>query len=64
MKVELHGATATPGLHRSIDGAEAVDKVIDITQDPIGRTPRSNPATYSGVFTTIRQLFAASAAKS
>jgi excinuclease ABC subunit A len=56
---ELHGATATPGLHRSIDGAEAVDKVIDITQDPIGRTPRSNPATYSGVFTTIRQLFAA-----
>ena len=56
---ELHGASATPGLHRTIDGAENVDKVIDITQEPIGRTPRSNPATYSGVFTTIRQLFAA-----
>ena len=56
---EMNGATATPGLHNRIDGIEAIDKVIDITQDPIGRTPRSNPATYSGVFTTIRQLFAA-----
>ena len=56
---EMHGASATPGLHSRIDGSEAIDKVIDITQDPIGRTPRSNPATYSGVFTTIRQLFAA-----
>jgi excinuclease ABC subunit A len=56
---EMHGASATPGLHSAIDGTEAIDKVVDITQEPIGRTPRSNPATYSGVFTTIRQLFAA-----
>ncbi len=56
---ELNGASAAPGLHRTIDGVEFIDKVVDITQDPIGRTPRSNPATYSGVFTTIRQLFAA-----
>ncbi len=55
---ELHGATAIPGRHDAIEGIEAIDKVIDITQEPIGRTPRSNPATYSGAFTTIRQLFA------
>ena len=54
----LNGASARPGAHDRIDGIEAVDKVIDITQDPIGRTPRSNPATYSGAFTPIRQLFA------
>ena len=55
----LYGALAEPGLHRAVEGAEAIDKVIDITQDPIGRTPRSNPATYTGAFTPIRQLFAA-----
>ena len=46
------------GAHRSIDGLEYVDKVIQITQDPIGRTPRSNPATYTGVFDDIREIFA------
>lgn len=47
-----------PGLHRSIEGLENVDKVINVSQDPIGRTPRSNPATYTGVFDDIRDLFA------
>ncbi len=47
-----------PGRHRRIDGLEKVDKVIDIDQSPIGRTPRSNPATYTGVWTPIRDLFA------
>ena len=54
----LHGAADPPGKHDDLEGVEAVDKVIDITQAPIGRTPRSNPATYTGAFTTIRQLFA------
>jgi len=54
---ELHGAEAEPGAHRRIDGIEHVDKVIDIDQSPIGRTPRSNPATYVGLFTPIRELF-------
>jgi excinuclease ABC subunit A len=48
-----------PGKHESIDGLELCDKVIDIDQSPIGRTPRSNPATYTGLFTPIRELFAA-----
>ncbi|MDH3296035.1 MAG: excinuclease ABC subunit UvrA, partial [Acidimicrobiia bacterium] len=47
-----------PGLHKSITGLENLDKVIDIDQSPIGRTPRSNPATYTGVFDAIRKLFA------
>jgi len=47
-----------PGRHRSVEGVEQVDKVIDIDQSPIGRTPRSNPATYTGVFDHIRRLFA------
>jgi excinuclease ABC subunit A len=47
-----------PGVHDRIDGLERIDKVIDIDQSPIGRTPRSNPATYTGLFTPIRQLFA------
>ncbi|PAS28404.1 excinuclease ABC subunit UvrA [Vibrio cholerae] len=50
--------TATPAPYRSIQGLEHFDKVIDIDQSPIGRTPRSNPATYTGIFTPIRELFA------
>jgi len=55
---ELNGAKARPGKHDSIEGMEFLDKVIDIDQSPIGRTPRSNPATYTGVFGDIRDLFA------
>jgi excinuclease ABC subunit A len=55
---KLSGARERPGEHRALSGAERVDKVIHIDQSPIGRTPRSNPATYSGVFTPIRDLFA------
>jgi len=47
-----------PGAHKAIVGAEHIDKVIRIDQSPIGRTPRSNPATYTGVFTHIRDLYA------
>jgi len=55
---KLTGGRERPGEHRSLSGLEHVDKVIHIDQSPIGRTPRSNPATYSGVFTPIRDLFA------
>ncbi len=55
---KLHRATAVPGKHDTIEGLSAIDKVIHITQSPIGRTPRSNPGTYTGVFTYIRELFA------
>ena len=51
-------ARVIPGLHERVTGLEHIDKVIDIDQSPIGRTPRSNPATYSGVFTPVRELFA------
>ncbi|MHB8780244.1 MAG: excinuclease ABC subunit UvrA [Candidatus Geothermincolia bacterium] len=54
----LHRSKTPPGKHKSIEGVEHVDKVIDIDQSPIGRTPRSNPATYTGVFDNIRRLFA------
>jgi len=54
----LMGAQATPGPYDRLDGLEQLDKVIDITQDPIGRTPRSNPATYVGIFDEIRSVFA------
>ncbi|OLB97823.1 MAG: excinuclease ABC subunit A [Candidatus Rokubacteria bacterium 13_1_40CM_68_15] len=54
----LHRAQGRPGAHERIEGAQHLDKVIDIDQSPIGRTPRSNPATYTGVFTFIRTLFA------
>ena len=55
---ELNGARTVPGAHREIRGIENLDKVIQINQSPIGRTPRSNPATYTGVFTDIRALYA------
>jgi excinuclease ABC subunit A len=56
---ELNGATTlTPAPYREIRGLNKVDKCIDIDQSPIGRTPRSNPATYTGIFTPIRELFA------
>jgi len=54
----LHRAQTVPGLHESIDGIKHLDKIIVIDQSPIGRTPRSNPATYTGVFGPIRDLFA------
>ena len=54
----LNRARTIPGKHKGIDGIEQLDKVIDIDQSPIGRTPRSNPATYTGVFDQIRDLFA------
>ncbi|MDP9354168.1 MAG: excinuclease ABC subunit UvrA, partial [Chloroflexota bacterium] len=55
---ELHGAKEKPGSHDALEGIQHLDKVIDIDQSPIGRTPRSNPATYTGLFTPIRELFA------
>ena len=58
---ELNGAYAVAGKHDRIEGIENLDKVIDIDQSPIGRTPRSNPATYTGLFTDIRDLFAQTA---
>ncbi len=56
---KLHKSKESPGRHTRIDGLDAIDKVIDMDQSPIGRTPRSNPATYTGVFDGIRKLFAA-----
>ncbi|HDO34400.1 MAG TPA: excinuclease ABC subunit A, partial [Chromatiales bacterium] len=58
---ELNGAAEDAAPHRAILGLDRVDKVVDIDQSPIGRTPRSNPATYTGLFTPIRDLFAATA---
>lgn len=55
---KLNGANRISGEHKEIEGTENLDKVIDINQSPIGRTPRSNPATYTGVFTDIREIFA------
>ena len=55
---KVYRSKVPPGLHRSIEGVEAVDKVINIDQTPIGRTPRSNAATYTGVFDHVRKLFA------
>jgi excinuclease ABC subunit A len=54
----LYGSLAEPGRYASIEGLEHIDKVIEIDQSPIGRTPRSNPATYTGLFTPIRELYA------
>jgi excinuclease ABC subunit A len=54
----LHGARQRPGLHDAVEGLEHLDKIVDIDQSPIGRTPRSNPATYTGAFGIIRDMFA------
>lgn len=59
LAAHYHRAQSMPGKHKEIKGLQYLDKVIDIDQSPIGRTPRSNPATYTGVFTDIRELFAA-----
>ncbi len=58
LAMDLHRARHKPGAHDSLDGVKHLDKVIEIDQSPIGRTPRSNPATYTGLFTPIRELFA------
>ena len=58
LAADLNRAKTRPGKHRAIEGEEYLDKVIDIDQSPIGRTPRSNPATYTGLFNDIRELFA------
>ena len=55
---KIYGSKVVPGLHKKVEGTEAIDKVIAIDQSPIGRTPRSNPATYTGVFDHVRKLFA------
>ncbi|MGN6328183.1 MAG: excinuclease ABC subunit UvrA [Rhodanobacter sp.] len=55
---ELNGASTQPAPYRSVEGMELFDKVVDINQSPIGRTPRSNPATYTGLFTPLREMFA------
>jgi excinuclease ABC subunit A len=55
----VYRSRTVPGKHKSIEGVDALDKVINIDQSPIGRTPRSNPATYTGVFDKVRTLFAA-----
>jgi excinuclease ABC subunit A len=57
----LNGAATTPAAHHLVEGLHHFDRVVDIDQAPIGRTPRSNPATYTGIFTPIRELFAATA---
>ncbi|HEV2403715.1 MAG TPA: excinuclease ABC subunit UvrA [Candidatus Saccharimonadales bacterium] len=58
LQARLHRANTVPGYHEAIEGIEQLDKAIVIDQSPIGRTPRSNPATYTGLFTPIRELFA------
>ena len=59
MMQKIYKSKEVPGRHKKVEGAEAFDKVVDVDQSPIGRTPRSNPATYTGVFDHIRRLFAA-----
>jgi excinuclease ABC subunit A len=61
LSARLHRSSSVPGAHKNIEGIKLLDKVIVIDQSAIGRTPRSNPATYTGVFTAIRELFAATA---
>jgi excinuclease ABC subunit A len=60
MMQKIYKSKESPGKHKSVEGIDAIDKIIDMDQSPIGRTPRSNPATYTGVFDSIRKLFAAS----
>lgn len=57
LRQEIYGSKEKPGLHKEVLGIENIDKVIEVSQDPIGRTPRSNPVTYTGVFDDIRDLF-------
>jgi excinuclease ABC subunit A len=57
MAQKIYGGRTRPGAHREIRGTQYVDKIIDIDQSPIGRTPRSNPATYTGLFDSVRELF-------
>ena len=57
MAQKLHGAMAKPGKHEKIEGIDWLDKVVDVDQSPIGRTPRSNPATYTGIWDHVRELF-------
>ncbi len=61
MAKQLHGSMAKPGKHEAIQGLEWVDKIVDVDQSPIGRTPRSNPATYTGMWGEIRELFSLTA---
>jgi len=58
LAAKLYHSTQQPGAHRAVEGAEHIDKIVRIDQTPIGRTPRSNPATYTGVFTPLREIFA------
>ena len=58
LQESVYDSKVTIGKHKSIEGLGFIDKVVQITQDPIGRTPRSNPATYTGVFDDIRNVFA------
>ena len=57
VKRDLHGSRAKPGAHKRVNGLKKVDRIIEVDQSPIGRTPRSNPATYTGMFTEIRNIF-------
>ena len=57
LKQKFYRAKDAPGRHKEILGIENIDKIVDVNQTPIGRTPRSNPATYTGVFTLIRDFF-------
>ncbi|MDQ7814922.1 MAG: excinuclease ABC subunit UvrA [Patescibacteria group bacterium] len=61
MAQKLHGAMAKPGKHEAVLGLEWTDKIVDVDQSPIGRTPRSNPATYTGIWTHVRELFSMTA---
>ena len=55
---KINGSRIKPGKHEKIEGIENIDKVVEIDQSPIGRTPRSNPATYTGAFDVVRDIFA------
>ncbi|MFA5936136.1 MAG: excinuclease ABC subunit UvrA [Patescibacteria group bacterium] len=57
----LHGSMAKPGAHEKIEGMDWIDKIVDVDQSPIGRTPRSNPATYTGIWNHVRELFSMTA---